>query len=225
MQSIYRDNEYDERAHDWSSSVFLDDDMPCYLYSGSVLQSHKYSKESSHGYIIVDLGCGAIKHQGLYCSGYPLSDENVVADAVTAIFGNLEDPTCRHSILHGAAKASPIIDWSAVPVIGRNLLYGSDVVESPVEREFLEHAKKWSDETAYFSSSTQIVLHPSYQRIIGLGPDVLPFIFRDLLSEDRDWFWALLAITGDNPVAPEDAGDVPKMLQSWLRWGKDHGYI
>jgi hypothetical protein len=94
-----------------------------------------------------------------------------------------------------------------------------------VEREFRYHSETWLRETAHISSATELVLHPSYQRIIGLGPAVLPLLLRDLVLEPQDWFWALNAITGENPVPLEDAGDVRRMTEAWIRWGREHGYI
>jgi hypothetical protein len=43
--------------------------------------------------------------------------------------------------------------------------------------------------------------------------------------EDRGghWFWALKAIAGVDPVAPEDRGRVEAMREAWLRWGREQG--
>lgn len=97
-------------------------------------------------------------------------------------------------------------------------------IEPSVEREFQYHSEKWARETAHISSATELILHPSYQRIIGLGPAVLPYIFRDLVVQPKDWFWALHAITGESPVAPEDAGNMRRMTDAWARWGRDHQF-
>jgi len=39
------------------------------------------------------------------------------------------------------------------------------------------------------------------------------------------WFWALEAITGENPVGKEDAGDVEASARGWIAWGKKNGYL
>lgn len=75
------------------------------------------------------------------------------------------------------------------------------------------------------SSSTEKVMHPAYQRIIGLGPAVIPLVLRDLEQQGGHWFWALRALTGENPVKPEDAGQVRKMTESWLEWGRQRGLV
>ena len=41
-----------------------------------------------------------------------------------------------------------------------------------------------------------------------MGPDVVPLILSELEKEPHHWFWALEAITDENPVAESDAGDV-----------------
>lgn len=84
---------------------------------------------------------------------------------------------------------------------------------------------QWSIDSRFMSSIQQIALHPAYQRIIGMGPKVLPFIFQDLPKRGVLWFWALNAITGEDPVqeAESDGGD--KAVAAWLKWGHEHGYI
>ncbi|MEG3863286.1 hypothetical protein [Microcoleus sp. herbarium12] len=68
-------------------------------------------------------------------------------------------------------------------------------------------------------------MHAAYQRIIGMGPAVVPLILRDLEQKPDHWFWALRAITGDNPVAkPEKCDRMKLMTQAWIEWGKEHGY-
>lgn len=98
-------------------------------------------------------------------------------------------------------------------------------VKGDVAARFNELADRWSGETLRLSSMTQIVLHPAYQQIIGMGPDALPLIFARLTHQPGHWFWALNAITGENPVQAEDLGDVRRMSDIWLQWAQTHGYI
>ncbi len=67
-------------------------------------------------------------------------------------------------------------------------------------------------------------MHAAYQRIIGMGPAVVPLILRDLEQKPDRGFWALRAITGDNPVKPEQRDRRSQMTQAWIEWGKEHGY-
>ncbi|MCI0695201.1 hypothetical protein L0337_24735 [candidate division KSB1 bacterium] len=90
---------------------------------------------------------------------------------------------------------------------------------------FRRLAKEWREETAHISSLTKMVMHPKYQRIIGMGPAVLPILFRELQKNPDHWFWALQAITEEDPTRPEDLGDVHKMTESWLQWAQEKGYL
>ncbi len=86
-------------------------------------------------------------------------------------------------------------------------------------------ADRWKDETRYLSSPTAICTHPAYQRIIGLGPQVIPLVLAELHREPRQWFWAMRALTGENPVAPDDQGRVQAMADAWLTWGRENGWV
>lgn len=97
--------------------------------------------------------------------------------------------------------------------------------DAALERQFRALAERWRSETLYLSSTTKIVMNRAYQRIIGMGPRVLPLIFRELAREPDHWFWALSVITGDDPVPPADVGDIRKMTEVWLDYGHRHGYL
>jgi hypothetical protein len=58
-----------------------------------------------------------------------------------------------------------------------------------------------------------------------MGPTVVPDILRELKREEDHWFWALRAITGENPVAPEYAGNLEEMAKAWIAWGQGRGLI
>jgi hypothetical protein len=97
--------------------------------------------------------------------------------------------------------------------------------QSTRQFEFDRLADEWKSDTEDESSPTRIAMHPAYQRIIGMGPLALPWILIDLEATHADWFWALHAITGEDPVAPEDRGYVDRMTRSWVQWGMRNGII
>ena len=83
---------------------------------------------------------------------------------------------------------------------------------------------QWSRESAVMSSTTEIVMLPSYQTIMCMGPDVVPLILRQLEKEGNhpnNWFWALRHITRENPVPSEHRGNRKAMAKDWLNWA--HG--
>lgn len=97
--------------------------------------------------------------------------------------------------------------------------------ELSLEQLFLELADKWHEETAYTSSGTEICMNPSYQAIIGLGPAIVPRLLRALQHEPDHWFWALRALTREDPVPKEVWGNLPAMASYWIEWGKKRGLI
>ncbi len=92
------------------------------------------------------------------------------------------------------------------------------------ESKFLCLAEIWRHDTRYISSVNQICMHSAYQEIIGMGKSALPLIFNELREDPYYWFWALKAITGEDPVRPEDRGKMNKMAESWLKWAREEGY-
>ncbi len=97
--------------------------------------------------------------------------------------------------------------------------------QEEAKSQFSRLATEWKESIRVISDWNLMILHPSYQRIIGLGPDVIPLILKELKLNGGHWFWALQALTGENPIANEDAGRVKKMTEAWLAWGRDKGYI
>ena len=90
---------------------------------------------------------------------------------------------------------------------------------------FLRLAAEWKEQSRYLSNSAQMALLPPYQRIIGMGLPVVPFILEELQREPDQWFWALEAITEENPVPPEADGIIRLMAQAWVDWGREQGYF
>lgn len=99
------------------------------------------------------------------------------------------------------------------------------ISRQPIQSKFAGLAATWKEETGFSSSLKDLVLSPSYQRIIGLGPGVVPWILAELAMRPDHWFWALNALTGVNPVSPEAAGDLRAMTEAWLRWGDQQGLL
>ena len=62
--------------------------------------------------------------------------------------------------------------------------------------------------------------HPAYQQIIGMGKEAIPLILEELQREEDHWFWALKAITGEDPVPGKDWGKIQAMRAAWLAWGR-----
>ena len=113
--------------------------------------------------------------------------------------------------------------------------YIEDIVASyykPLSRQwanpiirFNNLKQEWEGSTSMLSSITEIAMHPSYQQIIGMGPTAIPMILLSMRGKPNHWFWALWAITGENPVPVEHQGKIKKMNDAWLEWGEKHLYL
>jgi hypothetical protein len=97
--------------------------------------------------------------------------------------------------------------------------------DAELRREFEEHLRRWKDETAAISSTSQRALHPAYQRIIGMGPRVVPLLLEELKTSPTWLFWALKAITNVDPVPSQSQGKLKEMAQAWIEWGRELGLV
>lgn len=131
-----------------------------------------------------------------------------------------------------AARFRPIVAVQAATAFARPiarvyLVRPSDSTRSSVDdavaKEFRTHAEKWFKETQHISSPVDKYIHESYARIIGLGFPAVRHILASLKRGPADWFYALRAITGENPVSDDAAGDMERMTKLWLEWGKRRG--
>src|SRR4051812_33627206 len=95
-----------------------------------------------------------------------------------------------------------------------------------ISRErFRRLAAEWKDLSQHMSNPAQMAMLRPYQKIIGMGADAVPFILEELRREPDQWFWALEAITDENPVPADTAGKVRQMAQAWIEWGKGRGLL
>lgn len=99
-----------------------------------------------------------------------------------------------------------------------------DTQMSRKKRVFRHLVEQWERERPQGADVFEMVMHPSYQRIIGMGPDIVPFLLEELERKPGHWFWALHAITGANPVPAESEGNLKDMATAWIDWGKKQGY-
>src|SRR5262245_21134295 len=97
--------------------------------------------------------------------------------------------------------------------------------EAGIRERFRRLSAEWKAQSRYLSNSAQMAMLKPYQRIIGIGLPAAPLILEELEREPDQWFWALEAITEENPVDPDHAGRVGAMAQDWLAWGQRNGLL
>lgn len=124
----------------------------------------------------------------------------------------------------GASPQSIQVEGSLREIALHRSLPASNSRRTLAER-FRQLANRWRAETSWLSSTTAIATHPAYQEIIGMGEAALPFILEDLRNNSGHWYWALKAISKEDPVPPRDRGAIKKMKAAWLRWGRTKGLV
>lgn len=98
------------------------------------------------------------------------------------------------------------------------------IFKDSIVTKFRALSAEWKSSRNLLSSGTEMFMHPAYQKIIGMGQDVVPLIFSELEKNIDHWFWALKAITEADPVPPAHRGRLGHMAADWLRWAKTQGY-
>jgi hypothetical protein len=94
---------------------------------------------------------------------------------------------------------------------------------SSEDEEFEELARTWERETAIESFPHRKAMHPAYQQILAMGPDVVPLVLRRLERRPGHWFWALRFLTREDPAKGVD--NMREARMAWIAWGRRHGYL
>ena len=107
----------------------------------------------------------------------------------------------------------------------RKLIAEERTVRKAREELFHTTRKEWLQQRPRGADVAGMVAHSSYQRIIEMGQDAVPLILQELQKRPDHWFPALHTITGANPVPEEAQGNLSKMTDAWLNWGRKNGYL
>lgn len=91
--------------------------------------------------------------------------------------------------------------------------------------DFNRLAAKVKADTQYNSDFQSILDHPAHKEIVEAGESVIKYILQDIQVDPWHWFLALHLITGEIIIKPEHRGMVQAMLDDWLEWGREKGYI
>jgi hypothetical protein len=104
----------------------------------------------------------------------------------------------------------------------------SPPARSSLEERFQALVTEWRQSTNPRTTLADLLSHPAYNRIIGMGlaarEPVARLILRDLAAHPRHWFHALEEIGGEDPV-PEDATTFEEFRRAWLSWGRGKGLL
>jgi hypothetical protein len=136
---------------------------------------------------------------------YSYREQSIPAPAIFAFFGNYS------------------FGMPAQPIGGG---YASDANQrAPLVARFRRLADQWLAATENMSSIDDMVAHPAYLEIIGMGQSAIPLLLDELDRAPNHWFAALAAVSGgQNPVEDDEAGDLEKMADAWMRWARENSY-
>ena len=108
-------------------------------------------------------------------------------------------------------------------ITAQGVVLGQVQLVSPSRAKFNELATQWRRDTRFTSSLAKIVMDSSYQTIIGMGMETVPWILSELQERGGHWLWALRHITQEDPAKEGD--DFAAAKSAWLAWGRVRGYI
>jgi hypothetical protein len=94
-----------------------------------------------------------------------------------------------------------------------------------VEQVFTYLADGWEHVTIFSSSISEIVEHPNYAALVGMGRDVIGLAVRRLQVGPFFWAYVLHDITGESPTADVKMGDIDAIRQSWLNLARERGWM
>jgi hypothetical protein len=142
--------------------------------------------------------------------------------------GGYETPRKYPSRQHGVGEKWLYVGrYLAGRVAVRGDRYNDPIVSSltrgELERTFDALANDWRKETLGLSRVDKKVMHAAYQKIIGMGPQAIPLILRELRDRPSYWFAALRSITRQDPA--QFAKTFDEARDAWIAWGREHNYI
>lgn len=87
-----------------------------------------------------------------------------------------------------------------------------------VEAKFNSLVARWRFETMFTSSTGDIVRNKNFQDLVALGEPIIPLIIEEISVKPDALMLALQLITGANPVADRNRGNMPEMASDWVDW-------
>ena len=156
---------------------------------------------------------------GAYDSSIPSKTKDevlVVTPKETKLHSSKETVDISYSVRK--SEKSEIVTYKISPFPSRY-----SMVEGTREK-FYRLCRIWKRETQHMSCPEDMILHPAYLKIIGLGPSAIPLILAELEKKLDFWFWALDAISDENPVPDDVQGDMERTRLAWIQWGYENAH-
>lgn len=100
----------------------------------------------------------------------------------------------------------------------------SQATDSVLRSQFDGLAERWEEETAHLSSLSRRRDHAYFARLTKLGPRAIPWALERMKGGNPFWFLVLKQIAPGGPTERSN-GNMEKVRERWLEWGKDHGHV
>ena len=96
-----------------------------------------------------------------------------------------------------------------------------------IQEKFELYKTQWLENTKFSSTLREMEADENCQKIIELGNDAIPFIFKEIKNEKyaRRWIIVLRKITDVNPIQYSNVGNMKGVVQDWIEWGKQNKHI
>lgn len=121
---------------------------------------------------------------------------------------------------------------SGVSVLTRNIVESNirAYIKVSLDEQFKLYSQNWKNETRGFSTILHKVQNDNYLDIIGIGEPAIKFILEDIQKQSSFLFIALkhlvkVHMNEVSPVTKDDLGNVKKMINAWVLWGKSKNII
>jgi hypothetical protein len=86
-------------------------------------------------------------------------------------------------------------------------------------------AANWQEETGHFSSPLEKMANRNFLDLVQLGKVAIPAILVLLQKKPSDLFLVLQTVTQQNPVHPDEYGNLDAIIAAWEKWGAQQGYL
>ncbi len=106
-----------------------------------------------------------------------------------------------------------------------NSIFVRDMYMNGLKSSFEKYRNQWVSETIFLSDPSRMFRNDAYRSVIYLGADVMPILISDMQETGNHWFYALEEISGENPIAEANRGNVHLMINDWLDWGIAKGIV
>ncbi|MEX2410638.1 MAG: hypothetical protein WD607_04580 [Candidatus Paceibacterota bacterium] len=129
---------------------------------------------------------------------------------------------CSHSILGSSDDFSSYDPYESYK---SSSVYIENKLNEELQDLFQELKAIWLHDTSFDSGYRNKINHSAYLKIISFGESIIPTLIDDMLNNNTYWHYALVDITGENPIKEESRGVANKIIEDWKKWATENNYV